>query len=266
MNAKVLVQQQFGDKAAAYATSTVHAKGASLGRLVALLQPQSDWRVLDVATAAGHTAHTIAPHVAHMVATDLTYAMLPQARQLARQQAIPNESYTTADAEQLPFAPGSFQLVMCRIAPHHFPNVAQFVRECARLLCADGVLAIVDNIAPHKRTRKKREQRAYRAARDYLNAFEKLRDPSHGRCLSLYEWEKTIVEAGLEWVHAETHRKKMAFRPWVQRMNVAPDNVTRLHAMLVQAPDLVLEFLTPEFEADKIDFYLHEAIMIGKKR
>ena len=37
---KSLVQQQFGAHAAAYATSTVHAKGASLGRLVELVQPK----------------------------------------------------------------------------------------------------------------------------------------------------------------------------------------------------------------------------------
>ena len=69
---KELVQKQFGEHAEAYATSRVHAQGASLKRLVELIQPQADWRVLDVATAAGHTAYAFAPHVAHVTATDLT--------------------------------------------------------------------------------------------------------------------------------------------------------------------------------------------------
>ena len=41
---KSLVQQQFGAHAAAYATSAVHAKGASLGRLVELVQPSATGR------------------------------------------------------------------------------------------------------------------------------------------------------------------------------------------------------------------------------
>ena len=61
---KDLVQQQFGAHAAAYATSTVHAKGASLGRLVELVKPQPQWQALDIATGAGHTAAAFAPHVA----------------------------------------------------------------------------------------------------------------------------------------------------------------------------------------------------------
>ena len=58
---KSLVQQQFGAHAAAYATSSVHAKGASLGRLVELVRPQPSWQALDVATGAGHTAAAFAP-------------------------------------------------------------------------------------------------------------------------------------------------------------------------------------------------------------
>jgi hypothetical protein len=42
---KSLVQEQFGAHAAAYATSAVHAKGASLGRLVELVRPQATWHV-----------------------------------------------------------------------------------------------------------------------------------------------------------------------------------------------------------------------------
>ena len=41
---KSLVQQQFGAHAAAYATSSVHAKGASLGRLVELVRPKPSWQ------------------------------------------------------------------------------------------------------------------------------------------------------------------------------------------------------------------------------
>jgi hypothetical protein len=72
---KSLVQQQFGAHAAAYATSAVHAKGASLARLVELVKPERHWQALDVATGAGHTAAAFAPHVARVIASDLTEEM-----------------------------------------------------------------------------------------------------------------------------------------------------------------------------------------------
>ena len=73
---KSLAQQRFGRAAADYATSEVHAKGASLTRLVELTEPKPHWRVLDVATGAGHTALAFAPHVAKVTATDITEEML----------------------------------------------------------------------------------------------------------------------------------------------------------------------------------------------
>ena len=73
---KSLAQQRFGRAAADYATSEVYAKGASLQRLVELTEPKSHWRVLDVATGAGHTALAFAPHVAKVTATDITEEML----------------------------------------------------------------------------------------------------------------------------------------------------------------------------------------------
>lgn len=262
---KSLVQQQFGDKAAAYATSAVHAQGASLARVVELLQPQPQWQVLDVATAAGHTAHALAPHVGHVVATDLTFNMLPKARQLAAERGLTRETFSAADAEALPFADGVFDGVLCRIAPHHFPDVPRFVREAARVLRPQGWLVVVDNIVPDVRGRKKKEREAQSAAGDYINAFEKLRDPSHGRCLSVREWQQLFTAAGLLITHTETAAKAMEFTDWAARMQVSTADTIRLRAMLIQAPPLVQQFLTPSFAGDKIDFHLYEAIVIGKK-
>ena len=77
---KSLVQEQFGATAAHYLTSKPHAKGKSLERLVELAKPQPAWRVLDVATGAGHTAYAFAPHVARVWATDITEEMLALVR------------------------------------------------------------------------------------------------------------------------------------------------------------------------------------------
>ena len=149
---KDLIQQQFGANAANYLTSSVHAKGASLGRLVDLVKPQSSWAVLDVATGAGHTAAAFAPHVARVVASDLTPEMLVQSRKLADEKGFTNMETASADAESLPFRDGTFDLVTCRIAPHHFGDVAGFLAQSFRVLKPGGTFALVDNVSPDPET------------------------------------------------------------------------------------------------------------------
>jgi ubiquinone/menaquinone biosynthesis C-methylase UbiE len=81
-NTTDLVKSQFGVAAADYATAQVFVKGEGLARIVELTQPQPDWHVLDVATGAGHTAAAFAPHVASVIATDITDEMLAEAAKL----------------------------------------------------------------------------------------------------------------------------------------------------------------------------------------
>ena len=260
---KQKVQQQFGANAAAYATSPVHAKGYSLTRLVEITQPQPDWQVLDVATAAGHTAFAFAPHVAHVIASDLTPEMLTVAADLAAEKGLSNVSFEPADAEALPYEATAFDLVTCRIAPHHFPDIQQFINEAARVLKPGGLLAVVDNIVPGTHLRGKKA-RLINEAGSYVNAFEKLRDPSHDRCWSISEWEHGFAQAGFAVQHQELLHKEMDFAPWAARMQVSPEDTIRLKAMLVQAPTAVSDFLTPQISNDRITFRLTELLVVGK--
>jgi protein-L-isoaspartate O-methyltransferase len=59
------------------AAAAVHAQGPGLARLVELTQPQPEWRVLDVATGAGHTAFAFAPFVREVTAVDITTPCSP---------------------------------------------------------------------------------------------------------------------------------------------------------------------------------------------
>ena len=135
---KTLVQEQFGKTAASYLTSTPHAKGASLERLVALTAPQKNWRVLDVATGGGHVAYTFAPHVARIWATDITQEMLDMVKAEAQKRGLANVRTAYAKAEALPFEDASFDLVTCRIAPHHFDSIPEFLAEVHRVLKPGG--------------------------------------------------------------------------------------------------------------------------------
>lgn len=256
-----LVQAQFGDKADAYAASAIHADPAHLTRLLELVRPESGWRVLDVAAGAGHTAHALARHAAAVVAADLTPSMAAKARELALEKGLGNLAVLAADAGALPFAAASFDLVTVRLAPHHFPDVGRFLAEARRLLPPGGRLAVVDNVVPGSLRTGKQARLANEAGR-YINAFERLRDPSHVRCLSLYDWRQAFTEAGLTIEHEETAWKWLDFGPWAARMDVTEPTLTRLRVLLTRAPNAVLEFLTPEIRGDTIRFRLSEALYI----
>jgi ubiquinone/menaquinone biosynthesis C-methylase UbiE len=250
---KKLVQAQFGANAEKYVTSTVHAKGASLARLLQLAAPQPTWQMLDVATGAGHTAITFAPFVAAVLASDITPEMLQQTAKLASERQISNLKTQYADAEALPFAAGSFDLVTCRIAPHHFPDIARFVQEAARVLKADGTLAVVDNVVPQGE------------AGNYINAFEKLRDPSHGRCLSLPEWRTNYEAAQLQVTHVETLDKTMDFEWWARRLTNDEATIEQLRQLLQTATGAAQHYLQPTQTADKEIFHLQEGLIIGRR-
>src|SRR5215467_13359031 len=231
LKSKALVQERFGTFAATYATSRPHARGNSLLRLVELVAPQASWIALDIATGAGHVALALAPRLAHVVASDLTPQMLSVARRLARERNIPNTSFVDIRAEALPFAKATFDLVTCRIAPHHFDDLRQFVAESARVLRPGGVFGLVENISPDT-SMMEGNAAALSAAADEYNAFEKLRDPSHVRCLTLTEWRDLVTRAGLKERHVELLDKPMVFGPWADQQDVADDTRRELMSML----------------------------------
>jgi ubiquinone/menaquinone biosynthesis C-methylase UbiE len=262
---KSLVQQQFGAHAAAYATSPVHAKGASLGRLVELVQPQPHWRALDIATGAGHTAAAFAPHVAHVIASDITDEMLEEARKLAAAKGLANIETAVADAEALPFADARFQLVTCRIAAHHFPDVGRFVAEVRRVLEPGATFALVDNISPDSASTPGFSAAELTDAAIAYNAFEKLRDKSHGRCLGLAEWRDVITAAGFDVLHHEILPKAMEFAPWAARMEADAATTARLRAMLEEGTPALEAFLKLRLDAGALWFNLDEAVVIARK-
>lgn len=258
------VQEQFGANAAKYTDSPVHAKGASLVRLIETTQPQATWRVLDVATGAGHTALAFAPHVESVVASDVTPEMLIEAERLADQRGLTNVSFASADATALPFADDSFDLVTCRIAPHHFGDVGRFCSEAARVLKPGGKFGLVDNLAPDAVTNAGASPSELAEAAEAYNALEKLRDRSHARALGQSEWIDLVSEAGLSVVHTEHLSKRMSFNKWCETMSVPAETQQLLRSMLENAPALLKRFLNPQPQGDDISFGLTELLLVAQ--
>lgn len=249
------MQRQFGAHAEAYVHSPVHAQGESLRRLLALADPQPGWLVLDVATGGGHTALAVAERGAVVIALDLTAAMVRAAREHARRRGADGVLWLQADGAHLPLRSAVFDLVTCRVALHHFPDPAAALVEWARVLKPGGRLGLVDNIAP-----------ADAEAAAYVNAFERLRDPSHVWMYPLTELAAFCEQAGLSVRHSESLRKPMDFQAWMERMGVLPPDRERLSALLWGSTGEARAFLDPQSTAAGVTFSLHEGIVLALKR
>src|SRR5574341_2235738 len=250
-----LNQIQFGRHAEAFVTSATHRAGRSLRRLVEVCEPQAEWRVLDIATGGGHTALAFAPLVRQVIASDLTHRMLLVARSHADTQGQADRlTFTQCDGHRLPFADNSLDCVTCRIAPHHFTDAGEFMREVARIIRPGGVAGIVDNIAPGDP----------KAAR-YLNALERFRDPSHHWLYTLDDWHAFFFAAGLSARHSETIQQMTDLDEWAARVGLAGDDATRLRALILQAPATAREWLAPVVTGSRVQLTISQVLIVGTK-
>ena len=196
--------------------------------------PQPEWHVLDVATGGGHTALRFAPHVSHMTVSDFSSEMLDAAEKHLRSRDITNADYQYADAEDLPFPDETYDLVTCRLATHHFPDPMRFVAEAHRVLKKGKYLLIQDHCAPE-----------YVPAAEFLDAFESLRDPSHGRTLPESEWLNFFSQGGFFVIAKEILMKRHDLHRWAQRQDCSDDVIQRLDVMLSCGPKAAIEWYQP---------------------
>lgn len=234
------IRRHFAATAAAYVTSEQHARGDDLALLVNLARPKATDRVLDIATGAGHTALALAPHVAEVVATDLTAEMLEAAHAFISKKGVSNVRFEAADAEALPFPDASFDIVTSRIAPHHFPAPETFVREAARVLKPEGRFVLDDNMAPEAPELD-----------EFMNRVEKWRDPNHVRAYRQSEWTRWIEQAGLVVVSQEPLAfKRHPYAAWTGRSQTPLEVVEELEQWLLGAPAHLRDYFRIESEPE----------------
>jgi SAM-dependent methyltransferase len=187
------------ERAERYVTSQTHATGDDLDAVVELCNPHAGVKILDVATGGGHVARRLREEGAEVVTVDASPGMKPD---------------VVTPAEHLPFGDGSFDVVVSRIAAHHFDDLGAAVGEMIRV--SNRVLVIEDMLY-----RTEEEQEA-----------ETLRDPTHKRSLSAEEWRDLLVEAGLEIEQELFFSKTHEFDDWLARTDCAGADAERVRELL----------------------------------
>jgi ubiquinone/menaquinone biosynthesis C-methylase UbiE len=223
-------REHFSRTASHYTNAALFANPEGLQTLIDAADPRPTDRVLDIATGTGHVALAFAPHVATVVASDITPAMLREAQAVAAERRLHNVVFALAPADALPFADGSFEIVTCRSAPHHFPDVGQFARECARVLAPGGRLVVMDTGSPED------------AETDaWLDRVERLRDASHVRNYNVSEWRGFLEGAGLEVETLQLLDQESAWRleldDWTRRGHTLEDRKAEIVRMFETAAE-----------------------------
>ena len=185
------------ERAEAYRQSREHSEGWDLDLIV-------DWAAgartaLDVASGGGHVARRLREAGVQVVSSDPSPGMAAD---------------VLCHAEDLPFADGSFDVVTCRLAAHHFGDVGAGIGEMARV--AGERVLVVDNLWMGEEDEE----------------ASRLRDPSHVRNYSEEEWRALFAGAGIAVEDAVVGERRIGFDAWLERTGTSGDDAARIRALL----------------------------------
>jgi ubiquinone/menaquinone biosynthesis C-methylase UbiE len=181
-----LILDQFTRQATPFSTANTITDANALRMIVDAAQPRPQDTVLDIACGGGIIVCAFAPEVRQATGIDMTPAMLDRARQLAAEKGIANVTWDQGDVGALPYPDGAFDIVVTRFSMHHFLDPIAVLREMMRVCAPNGRVVVVDMYASENPTKAVE-----------WNKLEKLRDPSHVRCLPLSELKAMFSTIGL---------------------------------------------------------------------
>ena len=210
---------------------------------------------LDVATGAGHTAFYLARAGFRVTASDLTPAMLQRVQEGAAERGLEIQTRQHS-AEALPYPDDSFQLVTCRVAPHHFSSPANFVRESARVLKPGGWFLVIDGTVPDDSPE----------AEAWLHQVEKLRDPSHHRLVPSREWRALCEQNGLTVQKLViAHRKQPDIEWYFETAATSPENRVKVRSLIAAATDPIREHYRLGEEEGRIVWWWPMLSLVARK-
>jgi SAM-dependent methyltransferase len=186
----------WSERADLYRESEAHREGKDLDLIVEWAEGQN---ALDVATGGGHVARRLSEAGFDVTTLDPAPGM---------------GATVVAPAEDIPFADGSFDVVACRVAAHHFEDVTKAVGEMARV--SQSLVLMADNLF----------------LGETVEEAEKLRDPTHVRCYSEDEWRELFAGAGLTVEDLHSFEKRIELEPWLARAGCEGDEARRVRELL----------------------------------
>jgi ubiquinone/menaquinone biosynthesis C-methylase UbiE len=244
------ILDQFTRQATPFSTASTITDANALRMIVEAAAPKPGDTVLDVACGGGIVVCALAPHVKQATGVDMTPAMLERARVLAAQQGVTNVEWAQGDVLALPYADGAFDIVTTRFSMHHFLDPLAVLREMARVCAPGGRVVVIDMYASDDPAKAAEWNRA-----------EKLRDPSHVRCLTLGELRGLFAQAGLPAPAASFYELRDEIRNLLARSFPNPGDAEKIIAMFAASADDDRLGIPVRRTGERIDYAYRVAIL-----
>jgi SAM-dependent methyltransferase len=190
------VSDVWSERAQLYRESLAHRQGRDLELFAEWAEGKT---ALDVATGGGHVADRLRAAGLDVVTIDSAPGMQPD---------------VVSRAEEIPFADESFDVVVCRVAAHHFRDPALALAEMARV--SRSLVLLADNLFLGEAGEE----------------ADRLRDPTHVRNYSEDEWRQMFEAAGLDVEAFEREDKRIEVEPWLERAGCEGEEAARVRELL----------------------------------
>lgn len=248
-------QEQFSRQSHRYARGHVLEDVSDLREALKTLTLPVPADVLDMATGAGHTGLFFASLGHRVTAADLSPAMLERVKEAAARRGLTVE-LRQHPAEELPYPNESFDLVTCRVAPHHFSSPTDFVRETARVLRPGGWFLLIDGSVEDDQPE----------AEEWMHQVEKLRDPSHVRLLTPNRCRELCRVAGLAVVQVTLTPFKQPDLEWYfETAATSPENRAKVLDLVASASEAVRKLFRLGKEGEKIVWWWQRLTLVARK-
>lgn len=248
---------RFDRIAANFATSEVHSDSPTMRRLHDLLDLPRGASVCDVACGAGHLALSFAGRARRIVAVDPAPRMLAACASLAAARGVVVET-VQARAEAVPLPDASFDLVMSRLAPHHFQDIECGIGEMVRLAKPGGYVAVIDL--------QGQEDPAIDA---FLHYLEVLHDPTHVRSYTAGRWRELFEGAGLTIEAFEPGQREseagVPVRRWCEIAASGAEAEAAIRSALAAVPAAWLNALGFRRDGDEFYYPVRTVLIVGRK-
>jgi SAM-dependent methyltransferase len=192
--------------------------------------------------------------VKHATGIDMTPAMLDRARQHAAEKGVANVSWEQGDVGALPYADGAFDIVVTRFSMHHFLDPIAVLREMMRVCAPGGRVVVVDMYASDDPAKAVE-----------WNKLEKLRDPSHVRCLTLPELKGLFGAAGLGAPRASFYELRDEVRNLLKRSFPNPGDDVKIIAMFAASTEEDRMGIPVQRDGDRLNYAYPIAILAASR-
>ena len=199
------LHKSFGTQASNFESNKYHlSKKEYVDYAIQKADPKKNDKLLEVAAGTCILGRAFSKYVSQVTCLDATPSMLEIGKSESEKENINNIIFVKGFAENLPFLDNSYDIVISRLAFHHFVNPIPIFAEMKRVLKENGKLILID-MTPRDIS-----------LREEIDKIETIRDNSHIRELTLEEMQKLYTDNDLKLEIQESNEIPVELKGWME--------------------------------------------------